>query len=85
MVWTLGHPLSKFYRDSMPANQDGSFLLKIVKISMNSLKIFSSQTAEPMGTKLQCYVPQVVPSQNFIWHTWPLTNQDGCHRKKIFV
>ena len=46
--------------------------MRVCRPSINNYKnIFSSETAQPIGTKLVGMVPWVIPYQNSLWHPCP--------------
>ena len=70
--WSLGGPLPNLC-PVIPTPTKKSVKLKIEKGWWNLKKIFSSETTEPISTKLCWNDPWVVPFQNWIRHFRPPT------------
>ena len=66
-------PLSKKCPVIPTSNQDGRQAKNRKKGGWNKKKIFSSETTEPISTKLYWNDPWVVPFQNYVWHFRPPT------------
>ena len=71
--WSLDGPLSKLCPVILTSNQDGRQAKNRKKGGWNLKKIFSSETTEPISTKLYWNDPWVVPFQNYVWHFIPPT------------
>jgi len=71
--WSLHGPLPKLCPMIPTSDQDGGQAKNRKKGGWNWKKIFSSETTEPISTKLCWNDPWVVPFQNCVRHFRPLT------------
>ena len=71
--WSLDGPLPKLYPVIPTSNQDGQQTKNRKKGGWNFKRIFSSETTEPISTKLCWNDPLVVPFQNCVQHFRPPT------------
>jgi predicted GTPase len=70
---SLDDPLPKLCPVIPTSNHDGRQAKNRKKGVMKLKKIFSSETTEPISTKLYRNDPWVVPLQNYVWHFRPST------------
>ena len=71
--WSLDDPLPKLCSVIPTSNQDGHQAKNRKKGGWNFKRIFSSETTEPISTKLCWNDPWVVPFQNCVRHFIPPT------------
>ena len=80
--WSLGGPLPNLC-PVIPTPTKKSVKLKIEKGWWNLKKIFSSETTEPISTKL-CWNDQVVPFQNSVCQCRPVSKMVAITKNRNF-
>ena len=83
MEWSLGGPLPKLCPVIPTSNQDGR-QAKNRKSGDEIKKNFSSETTEPISTKLCWNDPWVVPFDNFVRHRRPVSKMAAITKNRNF-